>query len=76
SLLSIVQMPRGVPVGTVAIGGAENAGLLAALILAGRYRVIRDRIKQFRAEQTQASLESSPEAKRENRKARRSRRSG
>lgn len=76
SLLSIVQMPRGVPVATVAIGGAENAGLLAALILAGRYRVIRDRIKQFRAEQTQASLESSPEAKRENRKGRRSRRSG
>ena len=34
SLLSIVQMPRGVPVATVAIGGAENAGLLARRILA------------------------------------------
>ncbi len=61
---------------TVALGGADNAVLLAALILAGRYRVIRDRITQFRAEQTQASLASSPEAKRDKRKARRSRRSG
>ena len=59
SLLSIVQMPRGVPVATVAIGGAENAGLLAAQILAGRYPVLRDRLKQFRAEQTRAVLESS-----------------
>ena len=40
SLLSIVQMPRGIPVATVAIGGGENAGLLAAQILAGRYSAI------------------------------------
>jgi len=53
SLLSIVQMPRGVPVATVAIGGAENAGLLAAQILAGRYPAIRRRLLAFRAEQTQ-----------------------
>ncbi len=59
SLLSIVQMPKGVPVATVAIGGAENAGLLAAQILAVRYPEIRDRVKQFRAEQTRAVLESS-----------------
>lgn len=64
SLLSIVQMPRGVPVATVAIGGAENAGLLAAQILAGRYPMIRDRVVQFRAEQTRAAMASSPEAKR------------
>lgn len=63
SLLSIVQMPRGVPVATVAIGGGENAGLLAAQILAGRYRVIRDRLMRFRAEQTRASIESSREHK-------------
>jgi len=63
SLLSIVQMPRGVPVATVAIGGAENAGLLAAQILAGRYPVLRERLKQFRAEQTRAVLESSFESK-------------
>jgi 5-(carboxyamino)imidazole ribonucleotide mutase len=56
SLLSIVQMPRGIPVATVAIGGAENAGLLAAQILAGRYHVLRERLKQFRQEQTKAVL--------------------
>lgn len=54
SLLSIVQMPRGIPVATVAIGGAENAGLLAAQILAGRYPGIRRRVLAFRAEQTQS----------------------
>ncbi len=60
SLLSIVQMPRGIPVATVAIGGAENAGLLAAQILAGRYPAVRERLKQFRADQTRAVLESQP----------------
>ena len=59
SLLSMVQMPRGVPVATVAIGGAENAGLLAAQILAVRSPAIRARVKQFRAEQTRAVLEVS-----------------
>ena len=54
SLLSIVQMPRGIPVATVAIGGAENAGLLAAQILAGRYPLIRKRLMQYREEQTRA----------------------
>ena len=63
SLLSIVQMPKGVPVATVAIGGAENAGLLAAQILAVRYPEIRDRVKQFRAQQTRAVLASSAESK-------------
>ncbi len=61
SLLSIVQMPRGIPVATVAIGGAENAALLAAQILAGHNRFIRARIKEFRAQQTRAAVESSPE---------------
>lgn len=62
SLLSIVQMPRGIPVATVAIGGAENAGLLAAQILAGRYPQIADRVKAFRTTQTKTVLQS-PEAK-------------
>ena len=62
SLLSIVQMPRGIPVATVAIGGAENAGLLAAQILAGRYPWIAARVKAFRSNQTQQVLRS-PEAK-------------
>src|SRR5262245_51414652 len=62
SLLSIVQMPRGIPVATVAIGGAENAGLLAAQILAGRYPEIAVRVKAFRKTQTDGVLQS-PEAK-------------
>jgi phosphoribosylaminoimidazole carboxylase PurE protein len=62
SLLSIVQMPRGIPVATVAIGGAENAGLLAAQILAGRYPEIAGRVKVFRITQTRTILKS-PEAK-------------
>lgn len=61
SLLSIVQMPKGIPVATVAIGGAENAGLLAAQILAGRYVWIAERVKAFRATQTESVL-NSPEA--------------
>lgn len=61
SLLSIVQMPKGIPVATVAIGGAENAALLAAQILAGRDRTIRERLLQFRAKQTREAIESSPE---------------
>jgi 5-(carboxyamino)imidazole ribonucleotide mutase len=61
SLLSIVQMPKGIPVATVAIGGAENAGLLAAQILAGRYPDSAARVKLFRQTQTDAVLQS-PEA--------------
>jgi phosphoribosylaminoimidazole carboxylase PurE protein len=61
SLLSIVQMPKGIPVATVAIGGGENAGLLAAQILAGKYPAIRQRLIDFRAKQTQAAVASSPE---------------
>ncbi len=61
SLLSIVQMPKGIPVATVAIGGAENAGLLAAQILGGRYPWIAERVKAFRKAQTESVL-NSPEA--------------
>ena len=57
SLLSIVQMPRGIPVATVAIGGAENAALLAAGILALKYPDIRKRLVGFRTEQTQSVLD-------------------
>ena len=56
SLLSIVQMPRGVPVATVAIGGAENAALLAAEILALGDPELARRIAAYRAEQTQAVM--------------------
>lgn len=49
SLLSIVQMPAGVPVATVAINGAKNAGLLAAQILSTADPDLRQRIQQFKA---------------------------
>jgi 5-(carboxyamino)imidazole ribonucleotide mutase len=60
SLLSIVQMPAGVPVGTLAIGraGAINAALLAAAILGNRYPHIRNALRQFREEQTRRVLQS------------------
>ena len=47
SLLSIVQMPAGVPVATVSIGGARNAGLLAVRILASSDPVLRSRMENF-----------------------------
>ena len=58
SLLSIVQMPAGIPVGTLAIGqaGATNAALLAVAILANQRPELRDKLRRFRAEQTQRVL--------------------
>ena len=58
SLLSIVQMPAGVPVATVSIGGARNAGLLAVRILASSDPVLRSRMQNF-----QESLEAEVLAK-------------
>ena len=52
SLLSIVQMPAGVPVATVAINGARNAALIAVSILALRDEGVARRLDAFRAEQT------------------------
>jgi 5-(carboxyamino)imidazole ribonucleotide mutase len=49
SLLSIVQMPAGVPVATVSIGGARNAGLLAVRILAASDPVLLKRMQAFQA---------------------------
>jgi 5-(carboxyamino)imidazole ribonucleotide mutase len=59
SLLSIVQMPAGIPVGTLAIGeaGATNAGLLAAAILATSDPALAERLQAFRAAQTDAVAE-------------------
>ena len=57
SLLSIVQMPRGVPVATVAIGNAMNAGLLAAEILALSDDALASRLAAWRARQTQTVLD-------------------
>lgn len=61
SLLSIVQMPAGIPVGTLAIGkaGAVNAALLAAAILAGKHPEVKDAVRRFRAEQTRKGMENT-----------------
>ena len=48
SLLSIVQMPKGVPVAAVAIDGAENAGLLAVQILSVKYPELREKMKRYK----------------------------
>jgi 5-(carboxyamino)imidazole ribonucleotide mutase len=63
SLLSIVQMPGGVPVATVAIGkaGATNAGLLAAQILATFDKSLAEKLENMREETKNAVLESSDE---------------
>jgi 5-(carboxyamino)imidazole ribonucleotide mutase len=63
SLLSIVQMPGGIPVGTLAIGeaGAKNAGLLAAAILATHDAALAERLDAWRAAQTD-SVPLDPEA--------------
>lgn len=60
SLLSIVQMPAGVPVGTLAIGkpGAINAALLATSIVGGKHPQYRAALHSFRAEQTRQVLDN------------------
>ena len=60
SLLSIVQMPGGIPVGTLSIGksGAINAALLAASILANKYSAIQSELDAFRVRQTQRVLDN------------------
>ena len=64
SLLSIVQMPAGVAVATLAIGvaGAKNAGLMAAQILALSDEAVREAVRQFREDQTQKVLDTTLEA--------------
>lgn len=57
SLLSIVQMPAGVPVATVSIGGARNAGLLAARILGVSDTTLRDKVIAFQASMEATVLE-------------------
>lgn len=61
SLLSIAQMPAGVPVGTLAIGksGAVNAALLAASILANKHAAIAEQLDTYRSAQTRKVLEGA-----------------
>ena len=56
SLYSIVQMPPGIPVATVAINGAQNAGLLAAKILATEDAALRERLKAYSSKLEQTVL--------------------
>lgn len=49
SLLSVVQMPKGVPVATVAVDGAENAALLAVQILSVKYPLLREKMIAYKA---------------------------
>ena len=56
SLLSIVQMPAGIPVATVAIGNSRNAALLAARILGIKYPEIMDKVKQYSRTQKERVL--------------------
>jgi 5-(carboxyamino)imidazole ribonucleotide mutase len=57
SLLSIVQMPAGVPVATVSVAGARNAGLLAVRILAAHDPALRARMEEFQAALTEQAAE-------------------
>ncbi|MBS4059172.1 MAG: 5-(carboxyamino)imidazole ribonucleotide mutase [Bacteroidetes bacterium] len=63
SLLSIVQMPKGIPVATVAINGAANAGLLAARILGVADVALRQKMNTFIKEQTAQVMEKSEKLK-------------
>ena len=64
SLLSIVQMPKGIPVATVAINGAANAGLLAARILGTSMPDVQKRITDFMLRQTDTVMHKASNLKR------------
>ncbi len=61
SLLSIVQMPSGIPVATVAINGGENAGLLALQILGLKYPDIAKQLESFKAEMEEKIVRADAE---------------
>ena len=65
SLLSIVQMPSGVPVATVAVGGARNAGLLAVRMLGIADESLADRMEEFQGELNAAAREKGEKIRRE-----------
>lgn len=59
SLLSMVQMPSGIPVAVVAVDGAKNAALLAVEIMAVKDNILKEKMDLFRKEQAEAVLKSS-----------------
>ena len=67
SLLAIVQMPPGIPVATVAIGGARNAGILAAQIVATSDTAVAGRLKKMRSAMADGVVEKSKRVERSTR---------
>jgi 5-(carboxyamino)imidazole ribonucleotide mutase len=61
SLLSMVQMPKGVPVATVTIDGAENAGLLAVQMLSIKYSELREGVREYKEKMEKRIIESNAE---------------
>ncbi len=64
SLLSIVQMPKGIPVATVAVDGAENAALLAVQILSVKYPNLREAFKEYKKSMREEIIKKDEEFKR------------
>jgi len=69
SLLSIVQMPAGIPVATVAINNAKNAALLAVQILAIKYPELREKLKAFREKMKEEVIQKGKKLKEKGYKA-------
>jgi 5-(carboxyamino)imidazole ribonucleotide mutase len=65
SLLSIVQMPSGIPVATVAINGAKNAALLALHILSIKYPEIKEKLKKYREKMKNTVIEKNQKLQKE-----------
>lgn len=65
SLLSIVQMPSGIPVATVAVDGAENAGLLAVQILSVKYGFLKEKLKEYKEKMKQDVIKKDERIKKE-----------
>lgn len=63
SLLSVVQMPKGVPVATVAIDGGENGGLLAVQMLSIKYPELREKFKSYKIQMAEEVIKSDRELK-------------
>lgn len=63
SLLSMVQMPKGIPVATMAIDGGDNAGILAAQMLSLKYDGLKAQLKQFKKEMAEEVLRKNEKIK-------------
>lgn len=70
SVLSILQMPGGIPVATVALNGAKNAGILACEILGTANAALQDKLLQYKADLKQQVLEKNEKLQAENKKGR------